>query len=145
MIQRIQSIFFLLAGLAAAALLKVPFAVSDKPVPQLLSDQVYNVQDHVILIVLTIISAVIAVAAIFMYQNRELQMRLGYLVIVASILLLLVAFLLIYNEGTLNVPDSNIQDQFGLFLPFITILFSALAIRFVKKDEGLVRSMDRLR
>ena len=35
--------------------------------------------------------------------------------------------------------------QFGLFLPAIALFFNSLALRFIRKDEKLVRSMDRLR
>lgn len=145
MIQRIQSVFLLLAGLASGALFKVPFAISDKPVPEMMNDQIYNVQDNTILILLSLVAALLAVGAIFLYNNRALQIRLAYLTIVCSVLLMIVAALLFYNERTLNVLNAQIEDQFGLYLPFICIIFAGLAIRFIQKDEGIVRSMDRLR
>jgi uncharacterized membrane protein len=145
MIQRIQSIFLMLAGVTMSALFKVPFAISDKPIPHMMNDQVYNIQDSTILIILTATAALLAIGAIFLYTNRDLQVRIGYIVIVCSVLLLLVTALLFYNERTLNTQQANIEDQIGLYLPLVSILFASLAIRSIRKDENLVRSMDRLR
>jgi hypothetical protein len=57
----------------------------------------------------------------------------------------LVAFLLIYNEQTAAIDASKINDGLGLYLPVLALLFGILANRFVKKDDGIVKSMDRLR
>ncbi|MBK9255014.1 MAG: DUF4293 domain-containing protein [Saprospiraceae bacterium] len=145
MIQRIQSILLLFSGIAFLSLFKAPFAISDQPVPNLLSDMVYNIQDNPILLVLTILGGLISIGAIFLYNKRDLQLKLTYIGIVISILLPLVAFLLIYNERTLNSAGTAIHDQFGLYLPFISLVLSIVAARFIKKDENTVRSMDRLR
>ena len=145
MIQRIQTIFLLLSGLGFLSLFKVPFAISDQPIPVLLGDQIYNIQDSPILMGLAILGGIISVGAVFLFNNRSLQLKLSYVAIVISILLPLVAFLLIYNERTLNISGTAIHDQFGLYIPFICLVLSILAARFIKKDENTVRSMDRLR
>ncbi|MBK8052934.1 MAG: DUF4293 family protein [Saprospiraceae bacterium] len=74
-----------------------------------------------------------------------LQLRLSYVVTVLSILLSLVALLLIYNEGTGSTNADKIEDQYGIYLPVISLIFSILAGRYINKDENTVRSMDRLR
>ena len=145
MIQRIQSLFYLLAGFSFAGLFKFPFATSAVSIPEYLSDQVYNVMDHIVLIGLTGIGVLVSLIAIFMYNNRPLQMRLGLLAIVVSILIPLVAFILIYVEKTASTDTAQIDDGIGLYLPILSIIFAVVANRFVKKDHKLVRSMDRLR
>jgi uncharacterized membrane protein YadS len=145
MIQRIQSIFYLCAGLTFGALFKFPFATSEIAIPQYLSDQSYDVMDHSVLTVMAALGLVVSLVAIFLFRNRPLQIKLGYLVIIFSILLPLVAFLLIYNEQTAAIDASKINDGLGLYLPVLALLFGILANRFVKKDEGIVKSMDRLR
>jgi hypothetical protein len=57
----------------------------------------------------------------------------------------LVAFLLIYNEGTAMATDAVIDDNVGAFLPIGSLIFAVLASRAIKKDENTVKSMDRLR
>ena len=145
MIQRIQSIFLLLSGVSFFSLFGVPFATSSIAIPDLLSDMVYNVQDSPILMVLAGLGGLICIGAIFLYNNRPLQIKMSYLGIVFSILLAVVALLLITNDQTVKTQSDKIDDSFGLYLPFICLILSGLAARFIGKDENTVRSMDRLR
>lgn len=145
MLQRIQSIFLLLTSGAFFSLFAVNFASSDKSANGIFSDQLYNIMDNPILIAMTVIGGALALIAIFMFKNRPLQLRMSYLLIVLSILLPLVAALLMYNEGSMNAPNVNIEDGLGIYLPIAAIIATIVAIRFIKKDNKLVKSMDRLR
>ena len=145
MIQRIQSIFLLMSGISFLSLFGVPFATSSVAIPNLLSDMVYNIQDNIILMILCVLGGLVSIVAIFLYNNREFQIKLSYLATVFAILLPAVAILLIYNEGTITTQADKIQDKFGIYLPIVSLIFSVLATRFINKDESTVRSMDRLR
>ena len=145
MIQRVQSLFYLLAALCFGGLFKFPFATSEVAIPQYLNDMSYNVMDHGILTGLAGLGLVASIVAIFIFKQRVLQLRLGYMVIILSILIPLVAFLLIYNEKTAVNDVNQINDSFGLYLPVLALIFGVLANKFVKKDDKLVKSMDRLR
>lgn len=145
MLQRIQSIFLLLTSGTFLSLFTVDFASSDKTAVGFFADKIYNVFDSPILIGLAAMGGALALVNIFMFKNRPLQLRLGYLLIVLSILLPLVAFLLMYKEGSLNAPDVNIEDGIGVYIPVIGIITTVLANRFIKKDDKLVKGMDRLR
>ena len=145
MIQRIQSIFLLLSGASFFSLFGFPFASSSVAIPHLLSDMVYNVQDSPILMTLSGLGGLICIGAIFLFNNRELQVKMSYIGIVLSILVAVVAGLLMYNERTITTDFDKINDQFGMYLPVISLVFSVLAARFIRKDENTVRSMDRLR
>ncbi len=145
MIQRIQSIFLLLSGGTFFAQFGLPFATSETAGGNYLSDAVYNIQDHTALLVLAILGGALALGAIFLFKNRPLQMRLSYLVIVLSIILPVAAAMLFLQAGNSLDGSSGINDGFGLYMPILGIIFTILAIRFIKKDDNLVRSMDRLR
>lgn len=145
MLQRIQSVFYFLSAAAFAGLFKLPFATSDAPIPDYMSDKVYNIQDHVVLLGLTVLAIITGFGAIFLFKNRPLQMRLGYLLITLAILIPMVAFLILYTEKTAFNSAITIEDNIGLYIPIIAIIFAFLANRFVKKDDKLVKSMDRLR
>ncbi|MEZ4911237.1 MAG: DUF4293 domain-containing protein [Saprospiraceae bacterium] len=145
MIQRIQTIYFVLAAITFGVLFLVPFATSSEPIPNLLQDQVYNIMDSPVLIGLTAIGILVSLVGIFLYGNRSVQARLGYFTIISGILLPLVAILLIYNEGTVTTKASLIKDGFGIYLPILALIFGILAVRNINKDEKLVQSMDRLR
>ena len=145
MIQRIQSIFYLLAGLCFGGLFIFPFATSEVAIPQYLSDMTYNVMDHIVLTGLAGLGILVSIIAIFIFKQRHLQLRMGYMLIILSILTPLVAFLLIYNEKTAVNDVNQINDSLGLYLPVLALVCGVLANRFVKKDNKLVKSMDRLR
>jgi glucan phosphoethanolaminetransferase (alkaline phosphatase superfamily) len=145
MIQRIQSIFLFLSGLSAVSLFGIPFASSDMKTSQFLSDQVYTVQDNVILIVLVSLSALFSFVSIFLFKNRPLQLKLGYFSIIMSVLLIVASIILFYNEASTMAAEANIEEGFGIAMPILAIIFSGLAVRFIRKDDNLVQSMDRLR
>jgi hypothetical protein len=145
MIQRIQTVFLFLAALVFGSLLKLPLAVSNKPSVQFLSDSVFDVTDHPALIGLTILGSVIALISIFLYKKRPVQLKLGYVIIVVAILLPLISFLLFTNASAGADPSVQVADQAGMYMPVAAILFAALANHFIKKDNKLVKSMDRLR
>ena len=144
MIQRIQSVFLLLAAIIMGALFKFPFAMSDQAASPFFEDKLFNVMDHTVLLILTVIGAVIALASIFLFNNRNLQLRLGYIGIIASLFLALVAFWLVYSNAD-AMGEVIIEDKLGLFLPLISLIFFVLANHFIKKDQKTVESMDRLR
>ena len=145
MIQRIQSIFLLLASITFFLQFIFNFATSDKTSPGFLNDKIYNVLDNPVLLVLTILGGSVALISIFLFRNRPLQLRLGYIVIVLCILLPLVAFLLMYNEPTGLSKGVEIRDGLAIYLPVAGLITSILATRYINKDNKLVKSMDRLR
>jgi hypothetical protein len=145
MIQRIQSIYLFLCSLGFGGHFVTDLANSNQPIPNFLSDQKYEIQDSPILLGITVIGILASLAAIFVYNNRPLQQKLSILTIIASLFIPLVAMLLIYTEKTGTVDFSQINDDLGLYLCILPIIFGILAYRNIGKDETLVRSMDRLR
>ena len=145
MIQRIQTLYYFLAAISLAAMFFFPFASSEAVIAGFFEDQQYDISDHVILITLTMMAVVAALTAIFLYRNRPLQLRLGYLIITLSILVPAVAVMLLFGEETAVKGTENISDRIGMYLPVVSILFAVLANFNVKKDEKTVKSMDRLR
>ena len=146
MIQRIQSVFFLLAGGLYLGLFGVPFAETSKPVAQsaFLNDAAYGVQDHVALMAAFAVAGVLPIAAIFLFKNRGVQMRLALFSTIAAIVGSVLTVVLFMQEG-LNKSKEVINDGMGLYMAIAALVFTLLAYRFVNKDEKLVRSADRLR
>ena len=145
MIQRIQSIFLLLTSLGFWSLFLLPFATSDTSIPSFLADKIYNIHDHVVLLVLAAGGGLLSLIDIFLYANRNIQLKVNYILIAVAIILPLMAFLLLYNEGTAMVDGAIIHDKGGLYTMLLTIVFGFLAARFIQKDNKIVESMDRLR
>jgi len=145
MIQRIQTIFLILAAATFIVLFYLPFATTDVAAGEMLNDQAYTVEDHLLLGGLCLLGGILSLVAIFLYKNRPLQMRLGYIIIIAAIFIILVAIGLFINESQGYGNNVNISTGFGIGIPLLTIILVAVANRFIKKDEKTVRSMDRLR
>ena len=144
MIQRIQTLFLLFAGLCFAALLKLPFATSTASKASILTDQVFDIQDHVALLALTILGIVLSLVAIFLFKNRPLQLKLGYFVIIIAIMLIVATIMIFLNESQF-MGDEQLFTKLGIGMPILAIIFAFVANRFINKDEKTVRSMDRLR
>lgn len=149
MIQRIQTIFLLIAGAAGFAQFAVPYLSTDTGNPAatlpVLADTVFNPLDNPGLLGLCILGGVVSIFAIFFFKNRPLQARMASGAAAASILLSALAGFVIFQIGQQMPAGGSVQYGIGLGLPVIAMICNWLAARFIRKDEHLVRSADRLR
>ncbi len=150
MIQRIQTLFLLLATAMNALLLALPlpFAESSQPVQSsaLFADAQYDVFDQTALIILFGLGTLLALVALFLFKKRPVQIQLTRFAFISTLLGLLIALVLVLNDSALaKASEITIDDEPGAFLPFISLVSLWLAIRYIQKDENLVKSMDRLR
>lgn len=146
MIQRIQSIFLLLAAAAGFGILAVPFASTPQTVQAsaIFADSTYSVGDHVALLVLFAVAAALALAGIFLFRNRQVQLKIGRFALIANILGIVLAVILFWQDLA-NVGATAVNDELGIYFPVAFMVFCTLALRYIRKDETLVRSVDRLR
>lgn len=135
MIQRRQSIYLFLASLVSGISVWVTNLWKS-------TSEWIQAQDDSVVLLLFIISSFLSLVAIFLFKNRVLQMRLGSLNILLNILLI---GYLIYCLSTLPGGFSNSEKGIGLFVPFVSIVLLWIANRYIKKDEELVKSVDRFR
>jgi hypothetical protein len=91
--------------------------------------------------ILLVASATVAIVEIRAFKNRMLQIKLGAL----NALFLAGAMGSLVYFGTTLVTTYGGVYGFGMWLPAVAVVFNWLAIRFIKKDERLVRDSDRLR
>lgn len=143
MLQRIQSIFLFLAAGSCFGLFGLDAADTPAPVADsdLFADGSYTVYDEPALIGAFALAGVILLITIFLFRNRPLQTKLTFagIAVVAFAVGYGVYELFTDSAASLATPDV------GVALPVLAIVFSFLAQRFIKKDEKLVRSADRLR
>lgn len=136
MIQRIQTIYLFLAALVSAGLIFVFDLYTN-----MAGVSVYA-EDHLVVFGLFILSAVISLVSIFLYKNRKLQFMLGRLNIILNLILLgLFVYWSLNLSGEILISEKGI----GMLIPIISIVFLVLANKAIKKDEDLVKSVDRLR
>ncbi len=146
MIQRIQSIFLFLAAASAFGLFALPFASTATQVQSsaIFADGLYNLNDNIALLILFGLAGVLALVSIFLFKNRKTQMMVGRFSIVANVIGLVLALALFMRERDM-LGAAEPDDGLGLYLPLVFLVFGVLALRFINKDEKLVRSSDRLR
>ena len=138
MIQRIQSVWLLLASIFDAVTFRFPFYVGDwqkDTVPAIID---LNAKLTTPLTILTVLTGVLAFVTIFLFSNRKLQLRLSYVGLFLSGVLLALYFLEIgyFYSGDLAL--------WCLFY-FAIFVFYLLAARGIRHDQKLIRSLDRLR
>ena len=143
MLQRIQSLFLVLAVIVSAGLIFVfPLWLSGEVMVTAM-DTISSTDLWIKPIgILFILSAIISFTAIFQYNNRKFQMTLVRLNILINFLLL---GLIVYQVQNLSGEALVSEKGIGSFLPILAIFLLVLANRFIKKDEDLVKSVDRLR
>ena len=172
MIQRIQSIYLVLALVGLALLFMFPTATFDLVNPQTNTieatasldlveqattyDQTGIIptfvgQGSVLLMILVIVIAVGTLVSIFLFKNRIFQMRL-----VALTLVLILAYIAIVFVSTIDGCVADLQASWpiwtvnmhygvGTFAPLAVAVLLFLAQQAIKKDELKVRAADRLR
>jgi hypothetical protein len=154
MIQRIQSVYLALAVLSMALM----FAFKVAAVPTETAEAVLtiygatigesNLSIAILVIppyVFNVLIIILLITSLLMYKNRKRQMMLGRL----SYLLILGYFVFLYFavDGLANAVETAERVIYGagIYFPVAALAFVFLANRAIKKDEALVRSLDRLR
>ena len=131
MIQRIQSIYFLVAAISMTLIsFKVPVYT--------LNETLFMAQDDTKMFVLTIVGAIFSLLGLFMFKNRMFQMKLIRLTVLIQMIIGVRLFML-FNKFEVVINNSL------LFLLAFALIALIMAYRGVKKDDDLVRSVDRIR
>ena len=136
MIQRIQSVWFLVASAVAFLTLKLSF-YSGTYLPDNLYHQL-NGTENLILMAPTIALGIVTLISIFLYKNRPTQL---WLCAVALIIDLVLVFL--YYRATKDFTQGDYAITAALHLLIIVSL--ALAFIGIKKDEKLIKDSNRFR
>jgi len=157
MLQRIQTVFLILVVLFMAGVLFFNIWVGETAegyanftpfyleinAGESANTELIN-SPYLIIAVLAIASATLALIEITKFRNRLLMIKLGALnsLVMAATVVLMVLF---SNNIGESYQVTNSQYGISLFLPVAAMLCNLLANRFIRRDEKLVRSADRLR
>ena len=137
MIQRIQTIYLLLAFIVTGILLFfIPlWTMSDSKEYYFMQSQVYTI--------LLGLSTTLSLLSIVSYKKRQNQFVIGRLNIILNLILL---GLFVYRSLNLSGETPAVSEKgIGMFLPVVAVVLLVLANKAIKKDEDLVKSVDRLR
>lgn len=161
MIQRIQTVYLLLVVILSFVCLISSvgyFTCADEPVAAFSnftfsamgSFANYESAGPFALGILLIMVILLSILSIMLFLHRMRQLRLT---IISNILLFgyaatYCAFAYFYKENLqLVAPDAELvyHMRFATVLPVICFILNCLAIHGIRKDEALIRSLDRLR
>lgn len=158
MIQRIQSLFLLLAIVALLLIGAFPIAkfYSQTGIYVLnLFELVSLTPDNVIpfvswflypILAIVLALVVLNVVTLVSFKNRVKQIKLTQIAFLLNVIL--IVGLLFYYIPTIEentATSANYHGAYSIYLPLVALIFTLLAQRFIRKDEKLVRSVDRLR
>ena len=149
MIQRKQTLFLVAVFIISIVMLFVPFlSISSEPkiiwtvtLFPLLTIGMVNSNIY-FPIVLNCLVLMLSIVTIFQFNKRPLQYKLSNLTALLNVFIIGLFFLLSYaKDGFVG----TISYSIGAFMPVLSIVSCFLAAHFIKKDEQLVRSADRIR
>ncbi len=155
MIQRIQSVYLLLTTILSGLFLNGYFLkISNGGISDIFMrfNGIYQTTEEnsieligktIPLTVVSVLIPFISLLTIFLYKNRKVQIKSALVLIVLEVLLVgtIVYYTLTFIQNNNVSPVPVIKT----FIPIVTIIFSILAYRGIKKDDEIVKSYDRLR
>lgn len=154
MIQRIQTIYLLIAEILIGTLFFVPLAEITGKEGILYRFQIQGIFMEGLpgsgvnlsswpLIILLVLSIILILVTTFMFRNRILQMRLAKIAVFTLVALSVLIYYYVISVTKILAGHYS-MSIFSVILVIAPILVY-LAIRAIKKDELLVRSIDRIR
>lgn len=157
MIQRIQTVWLLVAAITLLGLFVFPYVSFIDLVglgKQIYVTGIYSSNNNelvresssVILAIYAGIVAIIPLLIIFLYKNRKRQVLLISIEIV--LIILLGIWMWSAAHTTLGAINQRVQAGnigVGFFLLPVAVIFLGMAVRSIRKDEKLIKSADRLR
>ena len=135
MIQRPQTIFLVLSIFSSLAAYFTPIYEKAMQDPQLWIG--YGLASALILAIILVIFSVTK------YSNRESQIKWVKVSMLPQIVALGFALGVLFSLG--GIGTYLWDEALGAGLVVLALLFQGLALRFIKKDLELVRSIDRIR
>jgi len=129
MIQRIQSVFLLIVVLSQAALHFTGLDV-----------EVFG--NKFVIATLSLISFIIALISLFSFKKRKRQIMLNrFNIYINALLMGVLVYWLLNLSGGMMFPEKGIEPIF----PLLSIFCLVIANIYIRRDERLVKSVDRLR
>jgi len=131
MIQRIQTIFLLFAFGLLASLFFVPMSEN--------AGVATAYSESVVLSALLATSTAVSLLTVFLYRRRMLQIRLSiFNIVVLTGFQGLIAYYFFTKAGDAVFSSTAV-------FPIVAAILTFLALRYIARDEAMVRTADRLR
>ena len=131
MLQRIQTVFLLTAAILLTCMFFNPFISA--------GDEAIQYTDFLTIRILLILTVAIGYLNVFMYRRRVIQIRLC--LYNCLILLGLQGFIAYY----IFTNEAEVVFSLTAAFPIIAAILTYMALRYIARDEALVKAVERLR
>ena len=152
MIQRIQTIYLVLATLILGLTFAFPFATYTIGQGDVVfnaygvSENVDDVNTFFPYYITIALSMGLALFSVLQYKKRKVQITVGRFVYLLLAVTIAFVFIDFYSlSGKLGVENEMVHYGVGMFLPVAALPVMFMANRNIRKDEALIKSLDRLR
>lgn len=159
MIQRIQTVFLFLVAVSMVLVLIFPIWHQVNPgqtqmatltawaltTVDVESGDVMESSSKIFIALLALISLSLALFSIFQYKNRTRQMFVNMMNSLAMVINVGLIIWVSHSANEMINPQVNGAFVIGFWAIFAGMIMNLLANRFIRKDEMLVRSVDRIR
>lgn len=154
MIQRIQTLYLVVITSLMAITLFAPiatFTVATGDVYTLSAFELSNGQQSQSTIwmgILLVLATVLPLVTIFLFKNRQLQLRLcgaEVVLLIGAVVFVGIYYWLSGANALENVGVEHRSFGWAAIMPLLSLVMAFLAARSIFKDEVLVRSLDRIR
>ncbi len=136
MIQRIQTIYLLaVVVISGGVSMLFPYGFNQ------IKEALYVYHNTYILVMFVLITT-FALVTVFLFKKRKLQFVLGRINILLNFILLGV---FVYWSPMVSGETFVSEKGIGMLIPIVSIVLLVMANKAIKKDEDLVKSVDRLR
>jgi hypothetical protein len=158
MLQRIQTLLLAVVSIAMLSVTALPMwekssatlnekaTLTSFALEHFKNDVSVSSANTVIIAILAVIAAVIAAFSLTQYKKRMLQMSLGVANSVVIAVTLGFTFYQVFKVGVpLFEPANQGAYGAGFIAAVVAMLANMIANRFIRRDEMLVKSADRMR
>jgi hypothetical protein len=152
MIQRIQTIYLTLAAIMLGLTFSFPFATYTLDQTDLLfnaygvSENAGEVSTFFPYYITIALSMGLALFSILQYKKRKVQITVGRLIYLLLAVTIAFVFIDFYSlKAQFEIDSSAVSYGVSMFLPVAALPVVFMANRNIRKDEALIKSLDRLR
>ena len=152
MIQRIQTIYLVLATLILGLTFAFPFATYTLDHENVLfnaygvSENAGEISTFFPYYITIAMSMGLALFSVLQYKKRKVQITVGRLIYLLLAVTIAFVFIDFYSlKGQFEIDSSAVSYGVSLFLPVAALPIIFMANRNIRKDEDLIKSLDRLR
>jgi len=155
MIQRIQTLFMFLSAILGGLLFAFNLASFDYG-DIMMNLSVFGVDNQIdatcfgtaytwSLMLLAVLMTALPVVTSFLYKKRQIQVKLCQLEMLINVIFVVLVFLYFVPNVQETINAQIVTYGIGIYLPLASLIFTLLAIRGIKKDIELLKSVDRIR